>query len=215
VKLKIPGRLLLLLTLYPCIYILTPVLQNKQVSVFFLTLTGGMFISMFGSGIAGIVADVYGAKLGKKMVLNTVIARAVLYSIVFGIALLPATKETPGFQRIAVGSFRFFLAAQASAIIGKYLIMVPYIEKLKSRIEGFGTRFNITYNASRMVSRVAYVIIAHAGTGVSLLSVYFGTTFLHIGMALFLTPFFDWARRWVMAERDALGIVPDTENSNA
>lgn len=190
------------------LFVMVPVLGNKILDLWGVTVMGGTIAMTFSNGLVDVINNAHGLQVARRVVLAGAIVRALVWLIVLVIVLLPAQSQTPGFDKVASGAFRLLLAGEVSHIVGQYFIDAPIFDWVRRKMKaGFWLRYNVSNFISYTLGNTVFVLLALAGTGKPIMSVILGTAVWRFLASAAITPIFALLSRFATKAAAAAALV--------
>lgn len=149
----------LLVMLVAGLYVMTSIVGLKAVPFGPFVIASGVLLIAAVKPILDVINEVYGAQATRATVVNMSIVRAVVFAALYGISLLPAVKEPPGFSDLLVGSVWLFLAGVLAELVASLAFDVPIFTWLKEHTRSPFLLRQYMSNASLVVQTAVFATI--------------------------------------------------------
>jgi uncharacterized PurR-regulated membrane protein YhhQ (DUF165 family) len=132
------NRVLLGLAMgYAGIVVIGPVLNNKLADVYGLSFTASMPLLAIAYILLDVVANQWGKREARTVVLCALIVRMVVYLLFIpGILALPASREPAGFSGLFHQALRNFISGEGANFLFQFVVAVPAFVWLRDRMQG-------------------------------------------------------------------------------
>lgn len=180
-----------LVSMFVGLHLLAPIMSNKILLVGGLTFTSGAMLIGLSYAVLDIINDWQGKGAARQTVLAALIVRSLFFVVIVPvIILLPASRQTEGFEDFMTSSVRLFGAGLASLFVSSWIVSIPVFTWLRERTKGrwFAIRYLTTNFPVILTATVVYVTLGFWGTDVDLGRLYFGQTVARIVLGVLIVP---------------------------
>jgi uncharacterized integral membrane protein (TIGR00697 family) len=197
-----------MVTMFVTLNLMAPIMSNKVID-FGITFAAGSMLIGISYGILDIINDWQGKAAAQATVDTALIVRLVFFlTVVPLVFMLPAAKETDGFQTFLAQSSRLFFAGWASLLVGGRLVNTPLFSALRERMQGrnFALRYLVTIFPTIVAGNIVYGVLGFYGVeGVDVMALIVGTTIARILIGVAITPLVALGRAGVRRYANSIG----------
>jgi uncharacterized integral membrane protein (TIGR00697 family) len=190
-----PGHdikyLILMAVLHASLFVMAPVLSSKILELpFGGHILAGSISMTLAYGCLDAVNQIWGLGQARVVAFMAIVARLYVYVLGAIIVALPG-RITPGFDKIAMESFRVFLAGELTHFFFQVLLDTAIFDWVRRKInKGFWLRYGLSNLVSMVVTSGVFTLLATSGRGLPSMEIWLGTVVVRLLMMVFLTPVF-------------------------
>jgi uncharacterized integral membrane protein (TIGR00697 family) len=189
-----------MVTMFVTLNLMAPIMSNKVIDLGIIFAAGSLLVGV-SYGILDIINDWRGKRTAQATIDTALAVRLAFFLVVVpAIFLLPAAKETEGFQSFLAQSARLFVAGWLSLLVGGRMVNTPVFSWLRAKTHGrhFALRYLTTSFPTIVAGSIVYGIVGFWGTqNVDVFALIWGTVVARILIGVAITPFVALARAGV------------------